>query len=156
MSQYNKHQSRSHSRPELPSLNTKTIRFDKVEADLFSQTAENTAQTIAANRNSNKPTQLRRFYDEIVMWDNKLAQIQGDDHENRQTKMTAKFEEYLPFIRMLNAKVAYARGRKLVDDNFAQLMSHCLEQVNTPQQMQTFKLFMEAFMGFYKVERPRD
>ncbi|MEZ5537175.1 MAG: type III-A CRISPR-associated protein Csm2 [Thiolinea sp.] len=135
-----------HNRPrqELPELDTTAIRFDEVDADLFSEVAENTARVIAANRSSNKATQLRRFYDEIVMWDNKVMMYQS------------RFNEYLPFIRMLNAKVAYAKGRKLVDDNFTKLLSHCLGQVNTPEQMQTFKLFMEAFMGFYKVERPRD
>lgn len=154
--QRNQHGGHNNPRQELPDLDTSSIRFDKVEADLFSKIAENTAKTIAANRGSNKPTQLRRFYDEIVMWDNKLAQVQGENLEDRKEKLAAKFNEYLPFIRMLNAKVAYARGRNLVDSNFTQLLSHCLGQMNTPEQMQTFKLFMEAFMGFYKVERPRD
>jgi CRISPR-associated protein Csm2 len=134
----------NHHREELPQLDTKAIRFDELDANLFSTVAQETAKTIAANRNSNKSTQLRRFYDEIVMWDNKVMMYQN------------RFNEYLPFIRMLNAKVAYAYGRKLVDSNYTKLLSHCLTQVNTPEQMQTFKLFMEAFMGFYKVERPRD
>lgn len=65
-----------------------------------------------------------------------------------------KFDEYLPFIRMLNAKAAYARGRKLVDDNFVGLLNSGLQQVTNPETLHTFKLFMEAFMGFYKQERP--
>ena len=144
MSQHWNRNSDSRQRQELPILDTNPIRFDKVSPDLFSSVAQETAKTIAANNGSNKATQLRRFYDEIVMWDNKVVMYQD------------RFTEYLPFIRMLNAKVAYAQGRKLVDTNFTKLLSHCLGQVNTPEQMQTFKLFMEAFMGFYKVERPRD
>lgn len=150
----------NHHQQRVPDIDLIGIKFDAITPELFDTKAKNAARIIAGDGDKryqpNKPTQLRRFYDEIVMWDNKLAQIQGTNHEDRQEKLTIKFNEYLPFIRMLNAKVAYAKGRKLVDDNFTKLLSHCLGQVNTPEQMQTFKLFMEAFMGFYKVERPRD
>jgi CRISPR-associated protein Csm2 len=65
-----------------------------------------------------------------------------------------KFDDYLPFIRMLNAKAAYAKGRKLVDDKYVGLLFSGLQQVTDPETLHTFKLFMEAFMGFYKQERP--
>lgn len=138
----NRHQQR------VPDIDLIGIKFDAITPELFDTEAKNAARIIAGDGDKryqpNKPTQLRRFYDEIVMWDNKVMMYPD------------RINEYLPFIRMLNAKVAYAKGRKLVDDNFTKLLSHCLGQVNTPEQMQTFKLFMEAFMGFYKVERPRD
>ncbi len=112
------------------------------DPELFNGIAKHTAKDIAENARSNKPTQLRKFYDEIVMWDNKVA-MDPD-----------KFEEYLPFIRMLNAKAAYAEGRKLVDDKYVKLLNSGLKQVDDAKTMRTFKLFMEAFMGFYKQERP--
>ena len=65
-----------------------------------------------------------------------------------------KFDDYLPFIRMLNAKAAYAKGRKLVDDKYVGLLNSGLQQVTDSDTLHTFKLFMEAFMGFYKQERP--
>jgi CRISPR-associated protein Csm2 len=77
-----------------------------------------------------------------VLWDNKVLQ------------QPEKFDEFLPFIRMLNAKAAYAQGRKLVDHNFVDLLNAGLKQVETAETLHTFKLFMEAFMGFYKQERP--
>jgi len=126
-------------------LDKQQIKFDKIDPDLFNKVAQETAKTIAGDNpraQTNKPTQLRRFYDEIVMWENKVCMYPD------------RFDEYLPFIRMLNAKVAYALGRKLVDQSYCDLLSHCLGQVNTPEQMRTFKLFMEAIMGFYKAERP--
>ncbi|RLA08824.1 MAG: type III-A CRISPR-associated protein Csm2 [Gammaproteobacteria bacterium] len=114
-----------------------------IDAELFSSTAKETAQKIGENKN-NKPTQLRRFYDEIVMW-----------HEKTQQADVDKFKEYLPFIKMINAKVAYAKGRKHVDDNYMQLINHCLKQVTDQKTMNIFKTFMEAFMGFYKVYGPK-
>ena len=41
-----------------------------------------------------------------------------------------RFDEYRPFILMLNAKAAYADGRELVDSNFVKLLEHCLRQVD--------------------------
>lgn len=119
-------------------IDTSKIKFSEIHAELFNSVAKETAQAIARNSKANKPTQIRNFFDEIVMWDTKV----GLRQEN--------FNEYLPFIMMLNAKAAYAKGRKLIDDNFLKLLNDCLKQVTNPKSMRTFKLFMEAFMGFYK------
>jgi CRISPR-associated protein Csm2 len=44
----------------------------KLPATLFSDIAQQAAKYVAQNRKKNKPTQLRKFYDEICMWDNKI------------------------------------------------------------------------------------
>ncbi|WP_374088516.1 type III-A CRISPR-associated protein Csm2 [Methylomicrobium lacus] len=131
-------------KPAHKPLDTAKIQLKDIKADLFDVIARETAETIADNRNSNKPTQLRRFYEEIVMWESKASQ-----HPD-------KFDEYLPFIRMINAKAAYALGRKLVDDNYVKLINDGLQQVDSLKTLRHFKLFMEAFMGFYKEKRPKD
>ncbi len=95
-----------------------------------------------ADRERNKASQLRRFYDELVMW------------EARTVQNPNKFGDYLPFIRMLNAKAAYAKGRKLVDRTFVDLLRQTLAEVKDAETLTTCKLFWEAFMGFYKQERP--
>jgi CRISPR-associated protein Csm2 len=116
---------------------------EKLDPELFNGIAKNAAQKVASGGDRvNKATQLRKFYDEIVLWDNKVL------------LRPEKFDEYLPFIRMLNAKVAYAEGRKLVDHNFVNLLNNGLKQVVCAETLHIFKLFMEAFMGFYKQERP--
>ena len=115
----------------------------KLDPELFNTIALAQAKTVASGGDRvNKATQLRKFYDELVLWDNKVLQ------------QPEKFDEFLPFIRMLNAKAAYAQGRKLVDQNFVDLLNDGLKQVETAETLHTFKLFMEAFMGFYKQERP--
>ena len=124
------------------SIDTSKVLFKNITSDLFDDVARKAAEKIDENKNSNKPTQLRRFYDEIVMWENKASLNPN------------KFPEYLPFVRMINAKAAYALGRKLVDDNYVKLIADCLKQVETANDLRHFKLFMEAFMGFYKQKRP--
>lgn len=123
------------------------IRFASPDAELFNGIAKQAAQAVArAEANRNKPSQLRRFYDELLLWETRISQQPTEVQE-------AKFAEYLPFIRMLNAKAAYAEGRKLVDRNFVDLMHHTLNEVTSPQTLTTCKYFWEAFMGFYKQER---
>jgi CRISPR-associated protein Csm2 len=117
----------------------------EVSVDLFSDKADQCAKVIAANggTRSNKPTQIRRFYDEVCMWHEKVGQDQ------------ARFTECLPFIKMIGAKVAYARGRDLVDESFMQYMENALKQVNDLKTFHTFKTFMEAFVGYYKMHKPK-
>lgn len=117
----------------------------EVTPTLFSETAKECAKVISDNgdRDKNKSTQLRRFYDEVCMWHEKIA--------NDETK----FAENLPFVRMVAAKVAYARGRDLVDDSFMDFMEKGLDQVDSIKTFNTFKTFMEAFMGFYKMYKPK-
>ncbi|MDP2901544.1 MAG: type III-A CRISPR-associated protein Csm2 [Methylovulum sp.] len=137
------HSNQSRDR-EPPFLNVTPIQFAAKSADLFDEVANQTAITIADSGDKNKSTQLRKYYDELCMWDQKIKQ-------DKQ-----KYVEYLPLIKMLNAKVAYANGRKLVDDNFVKLMRHCLSQLNENEEsFKTCKLFFEAFMGFYKMHKPK-
>ncbi len=125
---------------------TDSIKFDKIVPELFDEIANATAEWIANSdsRDANKSTQLRKYYDEFCMWDQKIKQD------------PQKYVEYLPLIKMLNAKVAYANGRKLVDKNFVDLMRHCLGQLTEDKKtFETCKLFFEAFMGFYKMHKPK-
>lgn len=145
------------------SLDIDTIKFDSdpISAELFDGTAQLAATIIGENRDSNKPTQVRKFYDELCMWHDKV-------HRAKDKEQALK--DNLPFVRMMNAKIAYAKGRNqdnkkgqlvadrtgLVDKNFVDLFGSCIRQVNSYQTLRNFKLFFEAFMGFYKVERPKD
>lgn len=121
------------------------IRFgEPVSPELFDAVADELAQILAQDRFANKPTQLRRFYDEFCLW-----------HEKVQNDIDA-FEKILPFIKMINAKVAYAKGRKLVDDNFLKFMQDALRSIKTKNELDNFKTFFEATLGFFKLYRPSD
>lgn len=123
----------------VPQLNLAGIDFKEIKPDLFDTIADQTAVTLSkSGKECNKPTQLRRFFDDVVMWEEKIRQN------------PERFNEYLPFIRMINAKAAYSQGRNNVDTNFQKLMAHCLGMVDSEKEMKIFKLFFEAVMGFYK------
>jgi len=126
-------------------LNINEIKFgnDK-SAEIFSDIAQRAAQYIKSNKNVNKTTQLRKFYDELAMWNDRVQLVR----ENKQ----GKFQELIPFIKMLKAKVAYAEGRKHVDKSFSEVFNRCIDQINNVETLRDAKLFMEAVMGFCKLE----
>jgi CRISPR-associated protein Csm2 len=138
------------SMPNLDGIKNRIKLGSKpLDPELFNGTAQEAAKTIAnADKNANKSTQLRRFYDELVLWDTRVQQAKEDERAE-------KLQGVLPFIRMINAKTAYAEGRKprLVTTEFVDLMRHTLGQVEDPKTLNYCKLFWEAFMGFYKQER---
>ncbi|MCK8603004.1 type III-A CRISPR-associated protein Csm2 [Desulfoferrobacter suflitae] len=116
----------------------------KLRPELFSQTAEQLAERISQADRSNKRTQLRKFYDEVVRL-------------NMQTKANAReWDNILPYVNMLIAKGAYAEGRKLVTGEFVKFMKDSIGQIEQPEDLDVFANLFEAFMGFYKKYRPRD
>ncbi len=135
--------SRSHQEPRTLDVNI-CFKNDRgnIPSNLFDTTARKAAKKVAdVKREMNKGTQVRRFYDELVMWEEKVRQN------------PERFDEYLPFIRMLKAKAAYAKGRKLVDTVFVELLEQIIDSVHGLSDLRTAKLFFEAFLGFYKVEK---
>lgn len=122
-----------------------------VSVELFASIAEDKAITVAraGGRKNNKSTQLRKFYDELVLWFDKVHL------ERTKEAKIDKYAEIAPFIKMMNAKVAYAKGRDHVDDCFEKMFSHLIRQIDSPETLKHAKLFMEAFMGFYKVHEEK-
>lgn len=126
-------------------ININEIKFGENKPnEIFSDIAQRAAQYIKENKNVNKTTQLRKFYDELAMW-NERVQLARENKE-------AKFQELMPFIKMLKAKVAYSRGRKHIDDHFLEVFNRCIDQANNVATLRDAKLFMEAVMGFCKLE----
>lgn len=137
----NRHQ---YETPTLTDSDFQKIDFETPSVELFDKTADSIAKVISEQgKDINLSTQLRRFYDEVCQWEQRI-----------QTN-PEKFEEYLPLIRMINAKVSYAEGRKLVDKNFTRLMQESLRKVSSEKTFRNFKLFFEAFLGFYKMYKPK-
>ena len=121
------------------------LKADPPIATLFSEDAEKlakqldeSARTDRGGSGKNKSTQIRRFYDELVGWHDRI----GGDQD--------KFIQYIAFIRMLNAKAAYAEGRSLVTKDFVDWFKSCINQVDSPKTLRNFKLHFEALLGFLK------
>ena len=115
----------------------------QIEPDLFSEKAEDLAKRIYKEQQdsrgkANKPTQIRKFYDEVLRF-NGIVKTNP-----------AEFENILPYLKMLNAKAAYAMGRDLVSKGFKDFISSSLNQIKDKNDFDLFVGLFEAFMGYYK------
>lgn len=129
-------------------LDTSRVVFGQtIDPRLYSDIAEDIVKAVGIEpqiRGANNASQLRRFYDEFSM----IQERVGTDAE--------RFRLQEPFIQMLKAKSAYALGRKKIDANFDALLCRVVDQSKDPDTLKQAKLFMEAFMAFYKVHGPRE
>ena len=117
-----------------------------IDPALFSAKAESFAMEIAQDnanyRSVNKRTQLRKFFDEIVSL-------------NMQAKTNPEgWESILPLVHMVTAKAAYAKGRKLISDNFLKFIRESVDQVELSEDLDVFTSFFESFIGFYRFHGP--
>ncbi len=111
----------------------KRIELDyQKDVDLFDKTAKEWAEEI----NKTKKTQARNFYEKILELENKAK--------------SESWENVLPFVKMLNSKVAYGVSRKVVSYEFQEMMTQCISQIKTKEDLKIFKLFFEAVLGFFK------
>ena len=98
-------------------------------------------------RNSIKSSQLRKFYGDVksleLTWSN-------------QQKSDAAFLGILPQIKMLKAKVAYAKGRGVVPQSFVDWINENVDQINKPDDFKAFLLHFEAVVGFCYGEGLKD
>jgi CRISPR-associated protein Csm2 len=121
-----------------------------IEPELFSSKAEELAKKIfdEGGGRLNNPTQIRKFYDEVVRFDSMVK------------SNPAEFDSMIPYLKMLNAKAAYAMGRDLVSKSFKDFINSSLKQIHDRDDFTAFAGLFEAFMGYYKFydkkgERPR-
>ena len=118
---------------DKPQATIPSIELDYIkDPKLFDETAKEVAQKISKT----KSTQMRNFYDYVL-----------DLYDQSQAK---PFTEVLPFVKMLNSKVAYAKSRGHVNDEFVLMIQECIKQVDSPKKLEIFKLFFEAVLGFSK------
>lgn len=115
----------------------------KKDDELLNKTAQKWANDIGAGRGGVQNTQIRKFFDQVLELNNKAKH--SDDFEG----------EVLPFVKMLNSKVAYASSRnsaggKLINKTFVDMMNSCINQVNSKESLAVFKLFFESVIGFHK------
>ena len=118
---------------------------------IFSDIAKSAAEDISQNKEQNKSTQIRKFYDELAMWDEKI---------HRAADRKAEYDQSAPFIQMLKAKAAYASGRKsggktLLDEHFVAIFNRLIDQIDSPQTLRHAKLFFEAMLGYRKASETK-
>lgn len=123
---------------------SKIVLGEKISPSLFSDVAQETASSCHdSNKKINASSQVRRFYDELVMWDEKINTASGEERARL-------FEESVPYIWMISAKLAYACGRGLITKDFQNIFTHLIKAINDPLTLKQARTFFEAYLGFAK------
>jgi len=125
---------------------------DEKLADMFSSIAEEIAKLLNDKNNKYKnykpdisTTQYRKFYEKILELNEKANGLNEKTDDLNKKKFNVKI---LPFVRMLNSKVEYSKERKLCGKNFSILMKESIKKVNSAEELQNFKYFLEAIIGY--------
>jgi len=95
-------------------------------------------------RNELKTTQLRKFFDSIV--------------NNQEKLKNSGWEAIESDFYMIRPNLAYAKGRKLIPEDFFKLVTACLEKVNPPgsteeqikKNYDRFVELMQALVAYIK------
>jgi len=88
-----------------------------------------------------KTTQLRKFFAAVK-------------EINLETK-TKTWNELKVNFFLLMPKLAYAKGRKLISEDFYNLLESAMNKVQSKEDFNRFVEFLEAIVAFYKANKPR-
>jgi len=83
-------------------------------------------------------TQFRHFYEKILELNDKA---EGLSKEEFKVKI-------LPFVKLLNSKVQYSFSRRNCREKFVTMMEKSINAVDTREELQNFKYFLEAIIGY--------
>jgi len=106
---------------------------------LFGEEAKKVAQLLNDGYGADiKTTQFRQFYEKILELNEKA---QGLKESEFKVKV-------LPFVKLLNSKVQYSKSRRHCGERFEKMMDKSIKAVNSDTELQNFKYFMEALIGY--------
>lgn len=122
----------------------------EIKVDLFSDVADNLVKNcikyLTKDDKSNKRkislNQMRKFYDEILSFQN---QIENSTHKLK------KFRELLPYIKMQKAKINLAYQKKNVNTNFKRFIDFNIDYIINGYQedldkcLKKFNIFVSLF-----------
>ena len=118
----------------------------KPDSKLFDEVARKWAEEIYGNKKdplTNK-NQIRNFYDKVLEFYDAIFV-----NEKKEEKRDEKYKELEPFIKMLNSKIEYAKGRKVAKGAFVDFMKKGINEIKNKEDLKNFKLLFEAVIGFF-------
>ena len=111
----------------------------KALVTLFGEDAKDIAKLLNDGYGADiSTTQFRQFYEKILELNDKA---QGLNKEEFDVKI-------LPFVKLLNSKVQYAKSRRNCGERFEKMMDKSIEAVDSQPKLQNFKYFLEAIIGY--------
>jgi len=123
----------------------------KPNPKLMDEDADRLGEELARQDNL-KPSQLRRYYDDVLTLRSRLdaiARKPGQEREQAFSLLRADF-------KMLKAKAAYAYGRQLIKDRLLQFFVNHVYSVKSADDFDMFCRHFQAVVAFHKFYKPKD
>ncbi len=140
----NHSQNQSYQPRALPKPRTVTyFKDNQLAEELLDTEAEKVAQSLG----NVKPTQLRRFYDDVMNLRQQLF-IKQNEHQDSEEAFAILRADF----KMLKAKAAYAHGRndEMFPLAFLQFFIDHVASVKTAKDFEAFCKHFEAVVAFHK------
>ena len=120
----------------------------KLKKDLLTTEAQRIVKSFCHEIGGGKVTsklgmaQTRRWYGEIKRLEHQM------DLKKNQNRLD--FDQYLPMVKLLKARLTYATKRPMVDipEGFSNFMFTCIDNVESYEDFKAFALYFEAVLGF--------
>jgi len=132
---------RKRRREMIKSMNDFKPNFGETKklANLFGEDARDIAKLLNDGYGADiSTTQFRQFYEKIL-----------ELNEKAQGLSVPEFEvKVLPFVKLLNSKVQYSKSRRNCGERFEEMMDKSIKAVNSATELQNFKYFLEAVIGY--------
>lgn len=123
-----------------------------LKTEIFSKLADDEAKAASKEKikdkkgnekQTNNYSQIRKFYDEIMIHKTYLMLKPEKDRSDI-------FKQRIPYIKMMNAKLAYSNARGYIGDKFHAMLKGCINSIEDIDDFYAFSDFFEAFIAFYR------
>jgi CRISPR-associated protein Csm2 len=129
---------------------------ENIRPELLNEEARSAAEKFIVIGRNGKPqeadsiknSQLRRFFNEFKSLERRLDQLPGDPE--------VEFLRVKPMVKMANAKVEYAKARKVVPQTSVKWLQGHVKAIDTAKDFKAFLLHFEAVVGFCYGLNPKD
>lgn len=107
---------------------------------LLTEKAKEAAEKINSKDKKASNSQIRKFFDDFVLLQSKSKNLSEEEFKSN----------ILPLIAFSEAKMAYSVGRKVLSENFMNLICEKINHIESKKDFDNFMLFYQAVIGYAK------
>ncbi len=107
---------------------------------LLTKEAKDAAEEINSKDKKASNSQIRKFFDDFVLLQSKSKSLSEEEFKTN----------ILPLIAFSEAKMAYSVGRKVLSENFMNLICEKINHIESKKDFDNFMLFYQAVIGYAK------
>ena len=116
-----------------------TIQLCDLPHDFFTEEAKKVVHAIKGG--GSQKTQIRSFYNDFLSVYNEIRVLEEPE-----------LAQALHKLKLILPRASYQLSRKLIKRDFYIFLEHYIGQINSKSELENFRYFFEAIIGFYDME----